>query len=62
MSIFHCFPASEWSLQMKINHHHLRAAQSKAAIAAFLSDGAMWMEAHRLIKNALGLPWYRPNR
>ena len=44
-----------------INHHLLRAAQSKAAIALFIGDGAMWMAAYEEMKRAAGMPWYRGN-
>lgn len=42
-----------------INHHLLRAAQSKAAIALFIGDGAMWMAAYDEMKAAIGYPWHR---
>ena len=29
-----------------INHNLLRAAQSKAAIARYIGDGALWMSAY----------------
>ncbi|HFL1446841.1 TPA: host cell division inhibitory peptide Kil [Enterobacter kobei] len=47
-----------------INHHLLRAAQSKAAIALFIGDGAMWMAAYDEMKVAIGYPWHRakPNQ
>lgn len=42
-----------------INHYTLRCAQSKAAIAAFIGDGNMWLEAHSAMKKACGYPLYR---
>lgn len=44
-----------------INHNLMRAAQSKAAIAIFLRDGNMWIEATEQMKAAAGMPWYRRN-
>ncbi|CAH6636018.1 host cell division inhibitory peptide Kil [Escherichia coli] len=44
---------------MNINHYMLQAAQSKAAIALFLSDGNMWLAAVEDMKKAAGMPWYR---
>lgn len=42
-----------------INHYALRCAQSKAAIAAFIGDGKMWLEAQDAMKKACGYPLYR---
>lgn len=42
-----------------INHYALRCAQSKAAIAAFIGDGKMWIEAHAAMKKACDYPLYR---
>lgn len=42
-----------------INHYALRCAQSKAAIAAFIGDGKMWIEAQVAMKKACGYPLYR---
>lgn len=42
-----------------INHYALCCAQSKAAIAAFIGDGKMWLEAHAAMKKACGYPLYR---
>lgn len=42
-----------------INHLALRCAQSKAAIAAFIGDGKMWVEAHEAMKKDCGYPLYR---
>lgn len=42
-----------------INHYALRCAQSKAAIAAFIGDGKMWIEAQDAMKKACGYPLYR---
>ncbi|MBZ1846731.1 host cell division inhibitory peptide Kil [Klebsiella pneumoniae] len=42
-----------------INHNLLRAAQSKAAIARFIGDGALWMSAYDDMKAAIGYPWFR---
>ncbi|HBM3111126.1 TPA: host cell division inhibitory peptide Kil [Klebsiella oxytoca] len=39
-----------------INHNLLRAAQSKAAIALFLMDGNMWLEAVEQMKAAASMP------
>lgn len=33
-----------------INHYALRCAQSKAAIAAFIGGGKMWLEAQDAMK------------
>lgn len=46
-------------VMVMINHNLLRAAQSKAAIALFLMDGNMWLEAVEQMKAAAGMPWYR---
>lgn len=46
-------------VKVMINHHLLRAAQSKAAIAMFIGDGAMWMAAYDEMKVAIGYPWHR---
>lgn len=45
-----------------INHYALRCAQSKAAIAAFIGDGKMLLEAHAAMKMACGYPLYRKPR
>lgn len=42
-----------------INHYALHCAQSKAAIAAFIGDGKMWLEAQDAMKKACGYPLYR---
>ncbi|ELQ6225976.1 host cell division inhibitory peptide Kil [Cronobacter turicensis] len=42
-----------------VNHNALRAAQSKAAIARFLGNGDMWLEANQQMKQAVSMPWYR---
>ncbi|NMC22237.1 MAG: host cell division inhibitory peptide Kil [Serratia sp.] len=42
-----------------INHYALRCAQSKAAIATFIGDGNMWLEAHAAMKKACDYPPYR---
>lgn len=42
-----------------INHHALRAAQTKAVIARFIGDGAMWLSAQSDLKAAIGLPWHK---
>jgi len=45
-----------------INHYALRRAQSKAAIAAFIGDGKMWLESQDDMKKACGYPLYRKRR
>ncbi|MDI6446198.1 host cell division inhibitory peptide Kil [Cronobacter dublinensis] len=42
-----------------VNHHALRAAQSKAVIARFLCDAGMWLQANQQMKAAVSMPWYR---
>ncbi|MFW0857010.1 host cell division inhibitory peptide Kil [Cronobacter dublinensis] len=42
-----------------VNHQALMAAQSKAAIARFLGNGDMWLEAAKQMKAAVSMPWYR---
>lgn len=42
-----------------INHLALREAQNKAAIARFIGDGKMWLEANEQMKKACGHPLYR---
>ncbi|ELY2731393.1 host cell division inhibitory peptide Kil [Cronobacter sakazakii] len=43
----------------RVNHHALRAAQSKAVIARFLGDAGMLLQAHEQMKQAISMPWYR---
>ena len=50
-----------WTLIM-INQIALRCAQSKAAIAAFIGDGKMWLEAQDAMKKACDYPLYRRNK
>ncbi|NIG74989.1 host cell division inhibitory peptide Kil [Klebsiella sp. Ap-873] len=42
-----------------INHHKLKAAQSKAVIARYLGDSQMWQQACEAMKSAINHPWYR---
>ncbi|EOL9006606.1 host cell division inhibitory peptide Kil [Cronobacter sakazakii] len=42
-----------------VNHQALMAAQSKAAIARFLGDAEMLLQAHEQMKQAVSMPWYR---
>lgn len=42
-----------------IDQYLLQVAQSKAAIARYIGDGALWMSAYDDMKVAIGYPWFR---
>ncbi|EPY6812512.1 MULTISPECIES: host cell division inhibitory peptide Kil [Klebsiella pneumoniae complex] len=42
-----------------IDQYLLQVAQSKAAIARYIGDGALWMSAYDDMKAAIGYPWFR---